>query len=172
MARSTAPRRAFLQPRLSSAQSGSTARTSNASRSAGKSRLVLEVHLRELRGRPVQPFRPRRRHGGRRATRKPLQPAVHLRGRRTGQDPLLHAVGHHRRELEPRVPSFATSPQSSSSTSSSTEFAASGWTSSRHGIAPSMCCCSTTSSSSMARNRSSKSSSTPSTASTRPASNS
>ena len=45
------------------------------------------LHVRPVRHRCVEPLRPRRRALGRREPRPVLQPAVHLRPRRSGQDP-------------------------------------------------------------------------------------
>ena len=82
--------------------------------------LQPEVHLRGLRHRHLEPLRPRRRPGGGRDARPLLQPAVHLRRRRAGQDP--PAAGHRplRRARTTRTSSCATSPPRRSSTSSST----------------------------------------------------
>ena len=127
-------------------------------------------HVRPVRDRHVQPARPRRRAGRRRAARAHLQPAVHLRPARPRQDPpaaldrqlrqrarrradrpLHDGRGVHRPLRRARCAAAATSRRSRPPTAAST------------------CCSSTTSSSSPPRPAPSRSSSTPSTGCTRPA---
>ena len=58
-----------------------------------------EVHVRQLRHRPVQPLRACRGGRGRRSPRQGLQPALHLRRLRAGQD--APASRHRRLRDEP-----------------------------------------------------------------------
>ena len=107
-----------------------------------------EVHLRDLRHRLVQPVRPRGRGRGRRGAGQGLQPAVHLRRLRAGQDPpaardralrasgcsrrcgcatcqlrgvhqRLHQLDPRRQAVRPSSGATATSTSCSSTTSSS-----------------------------------------------------
>ena len=56
-------------------------------RSRSAHRPARQVHLRHVRGRPVEPARARRVARGRRGAGRQVQPALHLRRRRSRQDP-------------------------------------------------------------------------------------
>ena len=125
------------------------------------------LHLRAICRRPREPPGPRRLAGGRRQARRCLQPAVHLRRHRPGQDP--PPPRHRPPRLEPATTASSTSPPSSSPTSSSTSIARAAPRSSGPSTATWTSSSSTTSSSWPARSAPRRSSSTPSTTSIPPA---
>ena len=130
------------------------------------------LHVRGLRQGRLQPVRAGGRAPRRRDARPLLQPAVHLRRRRSRQDP---PAARHRPLRAPRTTSTtssATSPPRRSSTSSSTRSAPTPPPASSAATATSTSSSSTTSSSWRARRSSRRSSSTPSTRCTVPTSRS
>ena len=85
----------------------------SATRGAGAP--VPQLHLRRVRPRPQQPVRARGRHGRRRGSAlHRLQPAVHLRGRGSGQDAPADRGGPSHVPPRPGICASSTSPPSSS----------------------------------------------------------
>ena len=100
---------------------GRSARTvqRQGARRGAAARPRLALHLRQVRRRPDQPVRPRGGPDGGGRSRLALEPAVHLRRRRPGQDPPAARDRPRDSSPAPRVGDRRASPARSSSPSSS-----------------------------------------------------
>ena len=114
-------------------------------------RAAAALHLRGLRDRALQPLRPRRGARRGRGAGARVQPVLHLRRRRPGQDPPAARDRPLRAGEPPRARAHATSRWRPSPTSSSTRCATGASGRSRTATAARTSCSSTTSSRSQGR---------------------